>query len=216
MNKDTKQIFSAYLIEAAPAQLNAPPVPAQPTPTTQPAAPAAPTAPGNVTGQQIVDFFEQKKNIMPQVSQTLSELANNPVTTITNPRDVIATIMQETQYSQEIPKADLSNRFLAAIKDYETALTYQSPVRIGPSQRPSEDISALAKERGTKTRSGKKTEEDKMRGYMDMFINILKNQPGVTINNTAVANAQAAVQNQVDETGTKIKSGKKVTAKVTS
>jgi hypothetical protein len=212
MNKDTAQIFSAYLIEAAPAQLNAPPAntPAQPAAPVQPVV-SAPI--GNVTGQQIVDFFEQKKGITPQNSQTLSELANTPTTTVTNPRDVIATIMQETQYSQEIPKSELPNRFLAAVKDYETALTYQSPVRTGASQQSPEATPPSAPVK--KGKGKRKTEEEKMQDYMNMFINILKNQPGVTINNTAIANAQAAVQNQTEE-GSKSKTGKKVTAKVTS
>lgn len=216
MNKDVKQIFSAYLTEATqPAQLPAPPT-VQNTAQQVPQSPGTATASFNqqITSQQIVDFFEQKKNITSQVSQTLSELSSNPTTIVSNPREVIQAVMQETQYSREIPKNELSQRFLSAIKDYETALTYQSPVRAGTRREEEEPQEPHPTKSGEKHK--RRTEEERMHDYMKMFVDILKNQPGVVINNTAVANAQSAIQNQIGDEDTKTKLGHKVTAKTGS
>jgi len=192
---DSQNIFNAYVTEATTIGAPAQPAPqSAPQPQAAPQPPQQPAQPAAITGQHILNFFQQKKNITSQQSRTLMELTNSPQTVIANPRVVIQTVLQETQYNQIIPDAQLSAKFLSAIKDYEEALTRKSPIQVGETPPPEQtaapvDMAELKKMFDRKVKQVvaefKKKHPETPSVVVNTFVNTLANASAQALNQTA-------------------------------
>lgn len=184
-----RKIYAAYVEEASQHLLNGPE--AEPElPASEPEIPPTPSKPienANVTGQQIVDFFENKKNIQSNQSKTLTYLANNPTKIVSEPRNAINQILNETQYSQEIPKNEISKIFLSVIRDYEHNLGGSPTIK-----------TADKAELDNSSEQSNARDKEKLEDIVNTIVRVLKAMPKTVVNTNAVADATQAVQNIVN------------------